>query len=128
MPAGVNCFSKVVFEEKSEITKIGKDCFADCDLLTTVILPESVTYIDDFAFNTCEDLEYVYIPDGVTYIGEQAFDYCYELSYIRIPDSVEKIGRWAFDNCPRLFISVPVDFGNLVQDYDVRPLRVDCRY
>ena len=128
MPAGVNCFSKVVFEEGSNITRIGKDCFSDCDLLTTVILPETVTYIDDFAFNTCEDLEYVYIPEGVTYIGEQAFDYCDELSYIRVPDSVEKIGRWAFDNCPRLFINVPSGFGNLTNNYDTRPMRVDCRY
>lgn len=127
MPAGVNGFSKVVFEEPCSIDRIGEDCFADCDLLTVVILPDTVKYIDDYAFNTCEDLEYVYIPDGVTHIGEQAFDYCDELSYVYIPDSVKSIERLAFDNSPRLYISVPERFRNLAKGYDVDPMFVDCR-
>lgn len=127
MPAGKICYSKVVFDEGSNITEIGTDCFEDCDLLTCVVLPDTVKRIDDYAFNTCEDLEYVYIPEGVTYIGDQAFSYCDELAYVRIPDSVYSIGSWAFDNCPRLYISIPSSLSGFDSDYDRKPMYIECR-
>ena len=60
MPPGVNGFSKVVFDPDSNITVIDTECFCDCDLITVVILPDTVKRIESLAFNTCEDLEYVY--------------------------------------------------------------------
>lgn len=109
LPYGCNGFSEIVFEEGSNITSIGERCFVDCDIITSVILPDTLTNIADQAFYTCEDLEYVYIPEGVTNIGESAFDTCDELAYVYIPDSVESIGYWAFDCCSRLVISIPSD-------------------
>ena len=127
MPSGVNGFHTVVFEPGSYVTDIAQFGFCDCDLLTTVILPESVTSIADSAFNTCEDLQYVYIPDSCTYIGISAFIGCDELSYVRIPDTCTDIGRRAFDGCPRLYISVPDGFADLADDYDTKPMYIEER-
>ena len=127
MPEGVNGFSKVVFADDCTVDTIGKNCFDDCDLITTVVLPDTVKNIEGFAFNTCEDLEYIYIPEGCTQIGEQAFCYCDELSYVRIPDSVTWIGPWAFDDCPRLYISVPSELADLAKKYDTKPMYIESR-
>ena len=127
MPDGVNGFSKVVFEPGSNITEIGELCFCDCDLLTTVILPDTVVKIDDYAFNTCEDLEYIYLPEGLDSIGKMVFDCCDELSYVRIPDSVRDIGECTFDNCPRLYLSVPSRFRDIDSDCSIVPMYVDYR-
>ncbi|HAW16473.1 MAG TPA: hypothetical protein DCW41_07225 [Clostridiales bacterium] len=124
LPYGVNGFSEVVFAEDSNITSIGEDCFVDCDILTTVILPDTVTRIEDGAFNTCEDLEYVYLPEGLTYMGDEVFDYCDELAYIYVPDSVTYIGEWAFDDCPRLIVSIPGGLDLGLSDYYIEPYKV----
>ena len=127
MPVGVNCFNKIVFDEDCTITSIEKNCFNDCDLITTVILPDTVKTIEEYAFKSCEDLEYVYIPEGCKRIGNQAFDYCDELSYVKIPDSVTKIGSWAFDDCPRLYISVPSHLSDFGSDYSTMPMYIEVR-
>ena len=127
MPAGVTGFHTVVFEDGSYVTDIGSYGFCDCDLLTTIVLPESVTLIASDAFNTCEDLQYVYIPDNCTYIGDRAFAGCDELSYVRIPDNCDTIGRGAFDACPRLYISVPKFFADFADDYNTKPMYIERR-
>ena len=124
MPSGVNGFNKVVFAPDSNITVIGYQCFIDCDLITEIILPDSVTMIKDQAFNTCEDLKYIYLPEGLESIGQEVFDYCDELAYVYVPDSIKNIGRYTFDDCPRLIVSVPEhlkDFaaGNYVEPYKI---------
>ena len=127
LPYGVNDISKVVFDPDSNITAIGKECFMDCDLLTQVILPDTVTRIESGAFTTCEDLEYVYIPEGVTYIGKSAFYICDELSYVRVPDSCDEIAKGAFDRCPRLILSVPSHLKKACRGYKVSPYYIEVR-
>ena len=127
MPAGVTGFSKVVFEEGSEITAIAKNCFRDNDLLTTVVLPDTVTRIGDYAFATCEDLQYVYIPKNVENIGTMAFYGCDELSYISIPHMCKEIGDEAFEACPRLYIVVPHFKSGFCDKYKQQPMHVEYR-
>ncbi len=127
MPDDVNGFNRIVFTEDCYIDEIGEWCFDDCDLLTTVVLPDTVIRIGDYAFNTCEDLEYVYIPEGCESIGTQAFCYCDELCYARVPDSVVSCGSWAFDDCPRLYLSVPSDWSYIASDYDLQPMYIEVR-
>ncbi len=127
LPYGCNGFSKVVFASDSDITAIGEECFSDCDLITSVVIPDTVTEIDNSAFNTCEDLEYVYLPEGLTTISKQAFDYCDELAYVRVPDSVTDLGQWAFDDCPRLYISVPSSLDGFDSNYDIEPMHIEQR-
>ena len=124
LPYGCNGFRNVVFADDCTIDTIGVSCFADCDIITSVVLPDTVTEIDDYAFNTCEDLEYIYLPDGLTRIGNSAFDYNDELAYVYVPDSVEDIGRWAFDDCPRAILSIPHGLDLDEDEYYIPPYRI----
>ena len=67
--------------------------------LTSYVIPDSVTRIEDRAFSRCKSLVEVVIPDSVTSIGYWAFDGCRSLTDIVIPDSVTSIGDGAFENC-----------------------------
>lgn len=121
LPYGVNGFSRVVFDPSSNITSIAEMCFVDCDIITTIVLPDTVERIDDYAFYTCEDLEYVIIPDGCTYIGEGAFGICDELAYMYIPDTVTYIGPGAFELDGRLIVSCPSNLVSSCNNADVTP-------
>ncbi len=127
LPEGVNGFSKVVFDPSSNITAIGDSCFMDCDLITEVILPDTVREIKTRAFNTCEDLHYIGLPEGLKSIGQEAFDYCDELVYVYIPDSVTKIESYAFDDCPRLIISIPGALRGFDKENYLEPYRIIVR-
>ena len=50
-----------------------------------LILPNTVTYINDEAFAYNDTLTSIQIPDGVTYIGYWAFDNCNYLEKTNIP-------------------------------------------
>jgi hypothetical protein len=124
LPYGCNGFRNVVFADDCTIDTIGESCFADCDIITTVILPDTVQHIEDYAFNTCEDLEYIYLPEGLRTIGACAFDYCDELAYVYVPDTINQIDQWAFDDCPRAIISIPDGMDLDLEDYYIEPFRV----
>ena len=84
------------------VTTIGQLAFADCDILTSVIIPESVTIIYDGAFDECNSLKSLIIPNGVTTIGGYAFANCDSLTSVIIPDSVTLFGPSAFHSCDSL--------------------------
>ena len=42
------------------VTKLDKDAFKDVDVLTSVVIPDSVTSIGSFAFYYCDSLKTVY--------------------------------------------------------------------
>ncbi len=81
------------------VTSIGREAFAYCSNITSILIPDSVISIGDNAFYWCWNLNSVTIPDSVTYIGYYAFYGCDRLSEIWIPDSVTSIGGEAFYGC-----------------------------
>ena len=85
-----------------KISKIADFAFLNCDNLTSVNIPDSVTTIGKSAFDSCDSLTSVNIPDSVTTIGEYAFRDCTSLTSVNIPDSVTTIGEYAFDGCESL--------------------------
>ena len=83
-----------------------------------MVIPESyndlpVKEIGDYAFLNCEILTSITIPDSVTSIGEGAFFGCSGLTSIEIPDSVTSIGLYAFYGCSSVE-SITVASGNIV--------------
>lgn len=84
------------------VTEI-KDCaFSGCDSLTSVTIPDSVTSIGDYAFNDCSSLTSVAIPSSVTSINKSTFCDCKNLTSIVLPDSITSIGEYAFMRCSNL--------------------------
>ena len=122
-------------------TKIIYDyAFDDCRQLTTITIPDGITYIGDYAFDDCSELTYNEY-DNAYYLGNEtnpfvvlikaiyygipfcsinsntkiiydyAFGYYSELTGITIPNSVTYIGYRAFSNCSNL-TNITVDENN----------------
>lgn len=71
--------------------------------LQTILLPKSVTSIDDRAFSSCHSLNKVVIyENSVKTIGMAAFEYCSSLADIVLPEGVTTIARSAFKQCTNL--------------------------
>ena len=72
------------------------------ELVTELIIPDSVTRIYSSAFSGCSSLTSVVIPESVTKIGSYAFQGCNSLTSVTIPESVTSIGGYAFNDCSKL--------------------------
>ena len=84
---------------------IAEYAFADCncDGLTSINIPNSVTTIGICAFEGRTGLTAVNIPNSVTTIGYQTFWGCSSLTTVNIPKSVTTIDEDAFMDCPSLY-------------------------
>lgn len=74
--------------EEYTITSIGKAAFAGFNNVDRIMLPKTITSIDDYAFFRSSIIE-MEIPDGVTHIGQRAFGYCKNLRRIVLPETTE---------------------------------------
>jgi hypothetical protein len=81
------------------VSKIKSYSFYNCKCLTSVIIPNTVTSLDNKAFYGCSGLTSVTIPNSVISIGESTFRDCTELTSVTIPNSVTSIGSSAFKGC-----------------------------
>ena len=72
------------------------------DWIEVVVIPDSVTIIDDLAFRNFSQLTRIVIPDSVVTIGDEAFANCDSLQNIVIGDGVTSIGNFAFYSCSNL--------------------------
>ncbi len=87
---------------------IGENAFQDCPHLTTVTINNNYILSDDYLyFGRLSELfgsqvETYIIGDEVTNIGNYAFSNCSSLTSIEIPNSVTSIGDDAFCNCSAL--------------------------
>ena len=78
---------------------IGRNAFINCSGLTSIVLPDSVTRIDENAFKNCTELTSINLPHHLKVIGGSAFDGCTNLTGITIPHGVAVIGGSAFSDC-----------------------------
>lgn len=80
---------------------IGSNSFSSCSEMTSISLPNSITYIGDVAFAGCGISE-INIPESVTKIYEGAFQDCKNLSKVNIPQQLTSIPDHLFDGCSGL--------------------------
>ena len=84
-----------------KVVRIGDWSFRDCNTITSVSLPATITDIGGSAFRTCYKLDQINIPEGVTHIGSNAFKNCLFES-VNLPSSLLTIEDLAFDHCDQL--------------------------
>lgn len=84
------------------VSTIGSWSIYDKDSVKTIIIPSTVTTIEEAAFGKNRNLESVDIPKSVKIIEKDAFCDCQKLASVDIPDSVETIDDYAFVDCSAL--------------------------
>ncbi len=109
-PIGIKKVEKASFRDKINHVNI-----IDPKLVTTVVIPESVTEICSLAFDGFKNLKTLSIANSVKSIGECAFRDCISLRELSIPASIETIADDAFFCCSALE-SIMVDEGNTHYD------------
>lgn len=79
----------------------------DCSNITSIIIPKTITQIDEYTFKLCKKLKTVTFCGDINEIGNGAFAYCELLANIILPNGLVSIGDEAFSNCSSL-ISVTI--------------------
>lgn len=115
---------RMVYYEIIRGTKIvGENAFKE-SLVENVVIPDTVTTIEDFAFEDCRELSSIVLPDSIRELGSSfrccvrlkevslprhincirihTFRDCRALEKVYIPAGVEFIGFGAFNNCSSL--------------------------
>ncbi len=99
---GNNVITKVIIP--NSVTNIGIAAFKDCSSLKSINIPDGIGFINITAFLNCSSLTSVNIPNGIRYIDVSAFNGCTSLKEINIPNSVTSIDTSTFTGCANLTI------------------------
>ena len=107
LPNGITTIHDSAFRDVSlssviipnSVTYLGPGVFLGCKNLTSLTIGTSITTINAGTFQNCSSLTSVNIPNSVTSIGASAFLSCSSLTSVIIPNSVTSIGSQAFQDC-----------------------------
>lgn len=81
---------------------VGENAFINCENLTEIILPNSITRLEPLCFFGCSNLKSITLSKSIRNISKQAFWGCKSLPELRVPSSVAIIEHAAFDVCKGL--------------------------
>ena len=84
------------------ITDLGNGIFEGASCLTSVTLQTTLKSIGECCFQDCTGLTEITIPNNVKTIGRRAFRGCSNLETVTIGSGVESISYLAFDGCTKL--------------------------
>ena len=82
------------------VVSIGSNAFSGTNI-TSVVLPESVRIIRNYAFRFCYSITSISLPNSLTFIGDAAFAET-AITSITIPEGVVEMSGWTFYNCSNL--------------------------
>ncbi len=85
----------------SSVKSIDQQAFSYCDLLTTAVLPDSITYLGPAAFYMDKKLSEVNIPKGINTLQYSTFAYT-AITSVEVPNSVTRIEDTVFKGCSQL--------------------------
>lgn len=87
------------------VEKIGEGAFGrfaedgSAPIISSILLPETLTTIGDGAFLGCEGLVEITIPSSVTTYGDYLFAFCLHLEKVVLPTNMKRIGLYSFSGC-----------------------------
>ena len=82
-------YTKATDGKEYTITTIGKAAFAGFTNVDYIIIPSTVTTIEDYAFFRSSVIS-IEIPASVTHIGNRAFGWCKKLKSLRLPQGIRE--------------------------------------
>lgn len=114
----------------NSVTRIDNHAFDRVYSLCKVSLPDKLETIGNSAFRECSSITNITIPNGVTTIESHAFYDCKGLYSITISNSVTTIGDAAFYSCEKLIdISLPSNLTKIERNtfsgcYSLRNIKI----
>ena len=108
----------VIFDENSNVTEIGTNCFYECVKLTNIRIPKKVTHISGYAFYGNNALtEVTFNADDLT-MGDNVFAGCRNLDTLNWGSGIIKLGKSSFSQCSKLTVlSIPNNVISLGDSY-----------
>ena len=86
----------------SSVTRIEDDAFDNCLELKSVLIPVSVTSLYSGTFRNCNNLTNITMLATMTRVDDGIFQGCNQLSSVTIGGGVKEVGNEAFRYCDRL--------------------------
>ncbi len=86
---------------------IGDYAFYDCNKITEVVLPDSLTTVGEYAFYLCSSVTKINLPDSIKTIGGWGFFALGEIDNFSIPSAITKIDQQQFDYCHFKTLTLP---------------------
>lgn len=121
---GCQLLGSAEFVAGSQLSSLGYDAFYHCSMLKAIVLPASLTALEDGVFCECSLLASVTLPPTLTSIGYNCFyntsslynidlpstltrinssAFAYSgLESLTLPQNLNYLGEYAFGGCPRL--------------------------
>ena len=81
---------------------LGSSAFEGCTQLKKIVLPESLTSINDYSFKDCRNLQEVVMSENISYIDNYAFENCHELEKVKFSAELNRISGCAFAKTKKL--------------------------
>ena len=94
------------------VKKIGYGAYKFCGGMTSLVMSNGVTTISDEAFHQCESLTSVSIPDSVTYLGMLAFANT-GLTSLSLPKGITQISIEAFEGTAITRLVIPTNITSI---------------
>ena len=85
----------------ASVKVLGDSSFTDSHNLTSLILPDGLTTVEDFALHFCRNLQTVYIPSSLTSIGGYFLAFS-KVEDVKIPEGVTELSYQFLDGCSAL--------------------------
>ena len=131
IPANIT-YDNVVYK----VNALGFGCFADCEVLKSIKLPDGITSIGGRCFYICSSLSSISLPKKLTSLGTGCFRGCSSLTNIdlscitslgalvladcsklknvKLPSRITSLGAYFFDGCSSLeSIDLPLGLNSL---------------
>ena len=94
----IAAWCSITFGYQSNPLSYAEKLYLNNELVTDLVIPDSVTSVGNNAFVYCNSLTSVTIGKGVTSIGDSAFEYCSSLTSVTIGSGVTSIGDDAINS------------------------------
>ncbi len=106
------------------ITEVSSQAFAECATLSTVTLPESLTYqgLGWGCFQNCSQLTKITVPGSVKIVRPKTFLNCTGLKTAVLKDGVTTVDTTTFSGCTGLTsVSIPGTVGTIGYQFSNKP-------